>query len=100
MIRKIRPAPSEPQARKRLNARRILDIAGSIGPLKHAKAHLRTWMRPEKRKPTPALLGLFGAKAKVQFQPKGTVGIISPWNSPVNLTFGPLAGVWRPATGR
>ena len=71
----------------------ITDVGASIGPLKHAKQHLKTWMRPEKRKTTPALLGLFGAKAEVRFQPKGVVGIISPWNFPVNLTFAPLAGV-------
>jgi coniferyl-aldehyde dehydrogenase len=69
------------------------DVAGSIGPLKHARDHLRKWMRPEKRKTTPAILGLFGAKAEVRFQPKGVVGVISPWNFPVNLTFAPLAGV-------
>jgi coniferyl-aldehyde dehydrogenase len=71
----------------------VADIAASIGPLKHAKAHLRAWMRPEKRKTSPALLGLLGAKAEIRFQPKGVVGIISPWNFPVNLTFAPLAGV-------
>ena len=71
----------------------VTDIAGSIGPLKHAKAHLKAWMKPEKRKTTPALLGMLGAKAEVRFQPKGTIGIISPWNFPVNLTFAPLAGV-------
>ncbi len=69
------------------------DIAASIGTLKHAKAGLTSWMRSEKRKTTPALLGLFGAKAEVRFQPKGVIGIISPWNFPVNLTFTPLAGV-------
>ncbi|WP_068873990.1 MULTISPECIES: coniferyl aldehyde dehydrogenase [unclassified Phenylobacterium] len=69
------------------------DVAGSIGPLKHAKAHLAKWMRPEKRKTTPAILGLFGAKAEVRYQPKGVVGVISPWNFPVNLTFAPLAGI-------
>jgi coniferyl-aldehyde dehydrogenase len=69
------------------------DVAGSIGPLKHAKAHLAKWMRPEKRKTTPAILGLFGAKAEIRFQPKGVVGVISPWNFPVNLTFAPLAGI-------
>ncbi len=69
------------------------DIAASIATLKHAKAHLKAWMKPEKRKTTPAILGLFGAKAEVVFQPKGVVGIISPWNFPVNLTFTPLAGV-------
>lgn len=71
----------------------LTDVAASIGPLKHAKANLRKWMAPEKRKTTPAILGLFGAKAQLQFQPKGVVGVISPWNFPVNLTFAPLAGI-------
>jgi coniferyl-aldehyde dehydrogenase len=69
------------------------DIAGSMGPLKYAKENLRKWMRTEKRKTTPALLGLFGAKAEVRYQPKGVVGVISPWNFPINLTFAPLAGI-------
>jgi coniferyl-aldehyde dehydrogenase len=69
------------------------DVASSIGTLKYAKEKLRAWMRPERRKTTPSLLGLFGAKAEIRFQPKGVVGIISPWNFPVNLTFTPLAGV-------
>jgi coniferyl-aldehyde dehydrogenase len=71
----------------------LTDIAGSIGPLKYAKENLARWMRPEKRKTTPAILGLFGAKAEVRYQPKGVIGVISPWNFPVNLTFAPLAGV-------
>ncbi|MDP9102565.1 MAG: aldehyde dehydrogenase family protein, partial [Pseudomonadota bacterium] len=58
----------------------VTDVAGSIGPLKHARDHLKTWMKTEKRKPTPALLGLFGAKAEVRYQPKGVVGVIAPWN--------------------
>lgn len=69
------------------------DVAGSIGPLKHARDNLRAWMKTEKRKTTPAILGLFGAKAEVRYQPKGVVGVISPWNFPVNLTFAPLAGI-------
>ena len=69
------------------------DVASSIGTLKEAKKSLKAWMKPEKRKTTPAILALFGAKAEVRFQPKGVIGIISPWNFPVNLTFTPLAGV-------
>jgi coniferyl-aldehyde dehydrogenase len=69
------------------------DVASSIGPLTHAKANLSKWMRPEKRPTSPALLGLFGAKAEIRYQPKGVVGVISPWNFPVNLTFTPLAGI-------
>ena len=69
------------------------DVASSIATLKHAKAHVQKWMKPERRPTTPAILGLFGAKCEVRFQPKGVVGVISPWNFPVNLTFTPLAGV-------
>jgi coniferyl-aldehyde dehydrogenase len=69
------------------------DIAASIGPLKHARDNLRKWMKTQKRKTSPAILGLFGAKAQVRYQPKGVVGVISPWNFPVNLTFAPLAGI-------
>lgn len=73
---------------------RLTDIAGSIGPVKYARDNLEKWMRTEKRKVDPPALGLFGAKAEVRFQPKGVIGIISPWNFPVNLTFAPLAGVF------
>jgi coniferyl-aldehyde dehydrogenase len=75
------------------DATAFTDVAGSIGPLKHARDNLARWMKPERRPTSPALLGLFGAKAEVRFQPKGVVGVISPWNFPVNLTFAPLAGI-------
>jgi coniferyl-aldehyde dehydrogenase len=69
------------------------DIAASIGPLRHAQKHLARWMKPEKRKVGPFPLNLLGAKARVEYQPLGVVGVISPWNFPVNLTFTPLAGI-------
>lgn len=69
------------------------DIAGSIGALKHSKKHLKQWMRPQKRK-VEFPLGLLGSKAYVQLQPKGVVGVISPWNFPVNLTFAPMANIF------
>ena len=71
----------------------LTDISGSIGPLKFARDNVRKWMKARKRKTTPAILGLLGAKAEIQYQPKGVVGVISPWNFPVNLTFAPLAGI-------
>ena len=69
------------------------DIAASVAPLRHAQKHLARWMRPEKRKAGPFPLGLLGAKARVDYQAVGVVGVISPWNFPVNLTFTPLAGI-------
>ena len=50
-------------------------------------------MKTERRRTTPRILGFLGAKAEIRHQPKGVVGVISPWNFPVNLTFTPLAGV-------
>ena len=69
------------------------DVAASIGPLKHARDHVAKWMRTERRATSPRILWLFGARAEIRCQPKGVVGVISPWNFPVNLTFAPLAGV-------
>ena len=71
----------------------LTDIMASVGPLNHAMKHLDAWMRPEKRRldfPLP----LLGAKAWVEYQPKGVIGVIAPWNFPINLTFGPLAGIF------
>ncbi len=69
---------------------KLTDIAASVGPIKHAKKHLKKWMKKEKRK-TMFPLGLLGASSRIEYQPLGVVGILSPWNFPVNLTFGPLA---------
>ncbi len=68
------------------------DIADGIGCAKYAKANLKKWMKPSKRHAEKPF-GLFGAKAEVRYQPKGVIGIISPWNFPVGLTFNPLAQV-------
>ena len=72
----------------------LADVAGSIGSLKSAKDNIKKWVKPEKRKVTPAILGLLGAKLRVEYQPLGTVGVISPWNFPVTLTFGPLGSIF------
>jgi len=70
------------------------DVGATIGSLKYAKAKVARWMRPEKRKVSPAILGLFGARASVEYCPKGVIGVISPWNFPVNLTFAPLGAIF------
>lgn len=75
------------------DATRFTDIAASIGALKFAKKNVGKWMRTEKRK-VEFPLGLLGSRAELRYQPKGVVGVISPWNFPVNLTFAPLAGIF------
>ncbi|VVT08640.1 putative coniferyl aldehyde dehydrogenase [Sphingomonas sp. EC-HK361] len=71
----------------------LTDIAGSIAPITHAIKHLERWSKPDSR-PVQFPLGLLGARAWVEYQPKGVVGIIAPWNFPVNLIISPLAGVF------
>lgn len=71
----------------------LTDIAASISPAKHALKNLDKWMRPERRA-VQFPLGLLGARARVEFQPKGVIGVIAPWNFPVQLTMAPLAGIF------
>ena len=70
----------------------LTDVAASVGPMKHAMKHVDKWMRREKRS-TMFPLNLLGGRSTIEYQPLGVVGVISPWNFPVNLTFAPLAGI-------
>ena len=76
----------------------MTEVESSIGSLKHAKKNIKKWIKPLKRKPEVpglgSLISLLGAKAWIEYQPKGTVGVISPWNFPVNLILMPLAGIF------
>lgn len=71
---------------------RFLDIFSAVHALKFARKNVERWMRPSAR-----LLGFPnltpGTSGKIEYQPLGVVGVISPWNFPVTLTFGPLAGI-------
>ena len=69
------------------------EIDSVIGPMMHAKKNLKKWMTGSKRKANFPL-GLLGAKAYVDYEPLGTVGMISPWNFPMFLTFSPAASIF------
>ncbi|MCY1175084.1 Coniferyl aldehyde dehydrogenase [compost metagenome] len=71
----------------------LTDIASSIAPIKHAIKSLDRWTRRDNRA-VQFPLGLLGARAWVEYQPKGVVGVIAPWNFPVNLVMGPIAGIF------
>ena len=72
---------------------KLTDIDSAIGPLEQAKKHLKGWMKPERRK-VMFPLGIFGSLARIEYQPLGVIGCISPWNFPVQLTFAPLAWIF------
>ena len=65
----------------------LTEIYLVVREIKHAKAHLREWMKKHK---VPSPLALFGTTSYYKYEPKGVCLIISPWNYPLNLTFSPL----------
>ncbi|CAG9297208.1 coniferyl aldehyde dehydrogenase [Celerinatantimonas diazotrophica] len=67
----------------------LADVASSINALNFASENLEQWMQPE-----VVTAPEQGMQTFIQQQPVGVVGIISPWNFPLNLAFGPLAGVF------
>ncbi len=68
----------------------LAEIFTSIKTLDYAAKKVNKWMKPSRRMP-----GLFflPSWAKIYYQPLGVVGIIVPWNYPLYLMIGPLAGV-------
>jgi coniferyl-aldehyde dehydrogenase len=65
----------------------MLELFTSVDGIRHAIRKLPRWMRPRRRR--VSLLFATG-RARVLPQPKGVVGIVSPWNYPLFLTVGPL----------
>jgi len=70
----------------------LTDIAAVVGAGNHALKHMDAWAKAEKRK-VQFPLGLLGARAELRYEPKGVIGILSPWNFPVQLAFAPLMQV-------
>jgi len=66
----------------------LTEIHPVISEIKLIKKQLKSWMLPLRVK-TPFVF--IGSSSYIIQEPKGVCLIISPWNFPVNLTFGPLA---------
>ncbi|MEM6856348.1 MAG: coniferyl aldehyde dehydrogenase [Pseudomonadota bacterium] len=71
----------------------MTDITSTVNAGKHTLKNMDKWAKTQRR-PLQFPLGLLGAKAEVRYEPKGVIGILSPWNFPVNLAFGPLMQVF------
>jgi coniferyl-aldehyde dehydrogenase len=65
------------------------DIATTAAGLHHSAAHVAQWMQREAAEVSDPAMA-----AWIEPQPLGVVGIVSPWNFPINLAFAPLAGVF------
>jgi coniferyl-aldehyde dehydrogenase len=68
----------------------IAELFTSLDGLRDTRKRLRKWMRPQRRHVSV----LFAtASNRVIPQPKGVVGVVSPWNYPLFLTISPLTSI-------
>lgn len=65
----------------------ISELYPVMTEIRHALEHLSDWTQPVK---IDAPLTFLGSRSEVRYEPKGVCLILSPWNFPFNLCFGPL----------
>ncbi|MBI4987608.1 MAG: coniferyl aldehyde dehydrogenase [Rhodocyclales bacterium] len=70
-----------------LHETQLLELFPSFEAIRHARRHLKSWMRPERR---AVSMWFLPGRARVLHQPLGVVGVIVPWNYPLLLAVGPL----------
>ncbi len=66
----------------------LAEVFPVVSGIDYALRHLRRWMKPQRRHIDRLAFGL--ASNRVIPQPLGVVGVIVPWNFPLNLSFVPL----------
>ncbi len=66
----------------------IADGMTVLNEIDHLASHLRRWMKPRR---VGVGWRFWPARAEIRSEPVGVVGVISPWNYPVNLALIPLA---------
>ena len=69
------------------------DVYTIIPAINHAIKNLKKWTKRVNRK-TNFPFNLTGGKSYIEYEPLGSVGMISPWNFPIYLTFAPLASIF------
>jgi coniferyl-aldehyde dehydrogenase len=66
----------------------IADGMTVLNEIDHLRKHLRGWMKPKR---VGVGWRFLPARAEIRAEPVGVVGVIAPWNYPVNLALAPLA---------
>ncbi|MHA3022840.1 aldehyde dehydrogenase family protein [Mycobacterium sp. BMJ-28] len=67
------------------------EVVGIIPVIEHTRAHVAQWMRSTTLMRAARITGV---RAEVEPAPLGVVGIIGPWNFPVNLVVLPAAAAF------
>ncbi|MBU3031083.1 coniferyl aldehyde dehydrogenase [Paracoccus marinaquae] len=65
----------------------LFEIVTVLNALRHTRKHFKRWMRDERR---PVDLAFKPASARIRHEPLGVVGIIAPWNFPMQTALTPL----------
>jgi coniferyl-aldehyde dehydrogenase len=70
----------------------LAEVFPVVDGIDHVIRHLRRWMKPQRR--SVDLRNFLGARNRVIPQPLGVVGVIVPWNFPLNLSLIPLTYIF------
>jgi coniferyl-aldehyde dehydrogenase len=70
----------------------MTEVGPALGAIRHALDHLDGWMRVQRRGIDRLVFGL--GSNRVIPQPLGVVGVIVPWNFPLNLSLIPLTYIF------
>lgn len=68
------------------------EVLAMMNNFDHSIKQVKRWMKPDKR-PVMFPLNLLGASARVEYVPKGVVGVLGTWNFPVYTALSPVAGI-------
>ena len=83
----IAEAINQDYGNRAISETKIGELLTCLEQIKYYSKHLTGWMKPSKRH-----IGILHqpAKAWVDYQPMGVIGIIAPWNYPLLLALSPL----------
>ncbi|MDI1246076.1 MAG: coniferyl aldehyde dehydrogenase [Rhodoferax sp.] len=70
----------------------LAEVFPVVDGIDHVIKHLRGWMKPQRR--AVDWRNFLGASNRVIPQPLGVVGVIVPWNFPLNLSLVPLTYIF------
>src|SRR5262245_11095183 len=68
----------------------MAELFTSVDGIRDVRKKLRKWMKPQRRH--VSMLFATGSNRVIP-QPKGVVGVVSPWNYPLFLTWSPLTSI-------
>lgn len=91
----LQVAASEDFGHRSYHETDVMELVGIVQSIDYLTRNLRRFMKPEKRH-----VSLFyrSASAHIEYQPKGVIGVMAPWNYPISLTLIPLLQRLLPVT--